>query len=125
MTIIDKNTVVVYTSEELKTVLSETNDYNYVYFGANITLTSGIIISSTKTNITIDGTYNDIKYTYTDMRSTGTGDTISARSANIKKVTVKNMTVIGSNYYGIIFVPEDNNLENIVIEYNNLIYTGP
>ena len=125
MTIIDKNTVVVYTSEELKTVLSETNDYNYVYFGANITLTSGIIISSTKTNITIDGTYNDIKYTYTDMRSTGTGDTISARSANIKKVTVKNMTVIGSNYYGIIFVPEDNNLENIVIEYNNLTYTGP
>ena len=125
MTIINNNTVVVYTFEELKSCLSENNSYNYIYLGNNITLTSGIIISSTKNSITIDGTYNNIKYTYEDKKSLSYNDTISVRSSNINKVTVKNINVIGNNYYGIIYVPEDNNLQNVIIEYNNLSYSGP
>lgn len=125
MTIIDENTVVVYTSEELKKCLEEDNNYNYIYFGSNITLTSGITISNKKSNVTIDGTYNDTKYTYEDMKSLATTDTISVRSSNINKVTVKNINVTGNNYYGIIYVPEDNTLQNVIIEYNNLTYSGP
>ena len=37
MEIINNNTVVVTNSEELKDVLSNTNDYNYVYLGNDIT----------------------------------------------------------------------------------------
>lgn len=41
-TIINDTSVVVFTSEELKTVLEQNNNYTQIYFGANITLTSGI-----------------------------------------------------------------------------------
>ena len=125
MTIVDENTVVVYTSSELKKCLEEDNLYNYIYFGSDITLSSGIIISSKRDNVIIDGTYDGVRYTYTDMRSLGTGDTISVRSSNINKVVVKNINVVGNNYYGIIYVPEDNALSGVVIEYNNLVYEGP
>lgn len=125
MTIIDNNTVVVYSYEELKSCLTEDNSYTYIYFGSNITLTSGITISSTKTVLTIDGTYKDITYTYGDMKSLGTNDTISVNSSNISKITIKNINVIGNNYYGIIYIPEDNKYQNIILEYNNLTYTGP
>ena len=56
MEIINNNTVVVTNSEELKDVLSNTNDYNYVYLGNDITLTSGFKINANKTKVTIDGT---------------------------------------------------------------------
>lgn len=57
MTIIDNNTVVVFSSAELKSVLENDNGYDYVYFGNDITLDSGIKISSSKVNVTINGTY--------------------------------------------------------------------
>lgn len=47
-TIINDTSVVVFTSEELKTVLEQNNNYTQIYFGANITLTSGINIANTK-----------------------------------------------------------------------------
>lgn len=125
MTIIDKNTVVVFTSAELKTALEQDNGYTYIYFGNNITLTSGITISPYKSNIIIDGTYNENRYTFQDMKSSGSGDTISVRNKSIQTVTVQNINVVGNNYYGIIYVAEDNNLQNVIIEYNNLEYTGP
>lgn len=56
--------------------LEGNNQYNYIYFGGDITLSSGITISSTKTNVIIDGTHNGTKHTYTDMKSAGSGDTI-------------------------------------------------
>ena len=125
MTILDEKTVVVLTAAELKTVLEGNNGYTYVYFGADIRLTTGITISSTKSQVTIDGTYQGVRYSYEDMNSTGSGDTISVRSAAIQLVTVKNMNVTGHNYYGLIYVVEDNALRNVVIEYNNLVYKGP
>ena len=66
MQIIDDNTVVVYSSNELKQVLSEANNYNYVYLGNDISLESGFTINANKINVTIDGTYNNVKYTYTN-----------------------------------------------------------
>ena len=66
MQIIDDNTVVVYSSSELKQVLSESNNYNYVYLGNDSSLESGFTINANKINITIDGTYNNVKHTYTN-----------------------------------------------------------
>ena len=124
MTIIDDNTVVVNTSAELKNILENNNTYNYIYFGNNITLTSGIIISSTKANIIIDGTYDNVTYEFTDMKSTGAADTIRVNSV-INKVTVKNMKITGYNYYGVIYVPEEAKYKDVIIEYNNINYLGP
>ena len=51
MQIINDTTVVINNSEELKQVLSEENNYNYVYLGNDITITSGFIINNNKNNI--------------------------------------------------------------------------
>ena len=67
--IIDNNTVVVTTSEELKQAVSEDNSYNYIYLGSDITATSGFVINNNKAKLTIDGTYNNTKYTYTNNLS--------------------------------------------------------
>lgn len=40
MQILSQNTVVVFTSSELKDVLSNSNGYDYIYLGENITLES-------------------------------------------------------------------------------------
>lgn len=125
MTIINDTTVVVFTSAELKTVLEGTNNYNYIYFGANITLTAGIKIASTKRNITIDGTYQNVRYTYEDMKNLSATNTIYVSSSNTTKVTVQNMDITGYNYYGVIYVPESNTYANTVIEYSNVTYEGP
>ena len=68
MTIINGTTVVVFSSAELKEALENNNGYTYIYFGSNITLTSGILISSNKSEVIIDGTYNDIIYEYVDQK---------------------------------------------------------
>lgn len=125
MIVLDENTVVVFTYQELKTVLEGNNLYNYIYFGNNIKLTSGINISSTKKNLTIDGTYNNVTYTFEDVNSSTTSNTISINNTNANKITVKNVNIIGHNYYGIIYVPDSNTYQNVIIEYNNISYTGP
>lgn len=124
MTILNESEIVVYTETELKQIIEENNTYTYIYFGNNITLTKGITIPNTKTNIIIDGTYNQTTYTLEDKKSTSTSDTITV-SPLIKTVTVKNMNIVGYNYYGIIYVPENNQYKDVIVEYNNITYTGP
>ena len=125
MTIINESTVVVYTSSELKTALENDNGYTYVYLGNNITLETGIKISNSKVNLTIDGTYDGITYQFEDKKTLSSGDTITASFPTILKVTVCNMKIIGYNYYGVIYVPESSVYKNIIVEYNNITYTGP
>lgn len=125
MTIINDTSVVVFTSEELKTILEQNNSYAHIYFGANITLTSGIKIANTKTNIIIDGTYQGITYTLEDMKNLSASNTINISSSTIAKVIVANMNIIGNNYYGVIYVPESTAYTNTIVEYNNISYVGP
>ncbi len=40
MIVIDKNTVVVFSSSELKDSLANNNGYSYIYLGADISLES-------------------------------------------------------------------------------------
>ncbi len=125
MTIIDSTTVVVFNSNELKTVLEGNNTYSLIYFGANITLTSGITILPSKTSITIDGTYEGIRYTYEDMNSADFTYTIGIRSASSVRITMQNIDLIGHNYYGIIAVADLTTTSGVVLTYNNANYTGP
>ena len=85
--IIDNNTVVVMTSDELKQVLSEDNGYEYVYLGNDINATSGFVINSSKGKIVIDGTYNNTKYTYTNNLSS---------EETVIKVSTANKRIWGS-----------------------------
>lgn len=125
MKIINDHTVVVYSSTELKTTLENDNNYTYIYLGNNISLDTGIKISSTKINLTIDGTYENITYTFEDRKTLNASDTINISSTQIAKVLVCNMNIIGNNYYGVIYVPDSSIYKNTIIEYNNITYTGP
>lgn len=91
--------------------------------GDDIKLSSGIKISSYKSKITIDGMYDNVIHDFEDMKSTSASNTISVSKEN-KNVIVKNLNIIGYNYYGIIYVPENNDYKDVIVEYNNIVYTG-
>lgn len=120
--IIDNNTVVVMTSDELKQVLSEDNGYEYVYLGSDINATSGFVINSNKGKIVIDGTYNNTKYTYTNNLSSE--ETVIKVSTANKRIILKNMNIVSSHGYGVIYVPSHPNYSNVVVEYNNINFSG-
>ena len=122
MQIINDNTVVVNNSDELKQVLSEENNYNYVYLGNDITATSGFVINSKKVKVIIDGTYNNVKYTYTNNLSLES-EVIKVSTAN-KKIILKNMNIVSSHGYGVIYVPSHPNYSSVVVEYNNINFNG-
>lgn len=122
---LNKETVVVFSYEELKEVLENENEYSYIYLGDNILLSGGIGISSSKTNIVIDGTYEYTRYEFTDQKKLGSKDGIYLSANKTSKVTVKNMKITGYNYYGIIYVPENSLYSNVEIEYINIEYEGP
>lgn len=124
MIIIDENTVVVNSFSELKSALEETNTYTYIYLNEDITLTSGIRIASNKTSVTIDGTYNNVRHKYIDMKSTSGTNAIYVNNANPSEIVVKNMDVTGYNYYGIVYIPESSTYQNTTLEYNNITYVG-
>ncbi len=120
--IIDNSTVVITTSDELKQVVSEDNGYDYIYLGNDIIATSGFIINGNKSKLTIDGTYNNIKYTYTNYLSLEE-EVIKARTTN-KRIILKNMNIISSHGYGVVYVPSHPNYSNVLVEYNNVNFTG-
>lgn len=124
MEILDEKTVVVFTSAELKEVLEGNNSYTLIYFGADITLASGITISSTKTNITLDGTYQNVTHLYTDQKSTSAAQAIQASPQN-QLITIQNLQIVGYNYYGMVYVAEAASYKSVVLEYQNITYVGP
>jgi hypothetical protein len=70
--VIDENTIVVTTSEELNKVLSEQNTYTYIYLGNDITMSSGSIINNTKNA--------NIWYTNNPVSSAGTSNFLPSYS---------------------------------------------
>ena len=122
MQIINGTTVVVNDNDELKSVLSENNTYNYIYLGNNIEANSGFIINSNKSKVIIDGTYNGVKYTYTNYL-TLEEEVIKASTGN-KKIILQNMNIELSNPYGVIYVPSHPNYSNVLVEYKNINFNG-
>ncbi len=118
MQIINNKTVKVFDETELKQVLENTNDYQYIYFGNSITLTSGININENKEKIIIDGN----TYTLTGVNSTEQTDTFIAHKNN-KEIEMKNMTINYTNTSSVIYIPEDKSY-NIVTTYNKINFTG-
>ena len=110
------------TNDELKQAISEDNNYDYIYLENDITATSGFIINSNKSKVTIDGTYNNVKHTYTNYLSLEE-DVIKVSTAN-KKIILKNMNIVSSHGYGVIYVPSHPNYSNVVVEYNNINFSG-
>ena len=119
---IGSSTVAVETSAELKSILEGDNSITLVYLANDITL-------ATKSAVTIDGFYppdgTGTIHTYTDMNSAGYADTIGVRSASSIHITVQNLNVVGKNYYGLIYVTEGTNYQNVVVTYKNITYNGP
>ena len=120
--IINNNTVVVTSSDELKQAVSEDNGYDYIYLGSDIIATSGFIINSNKVKVTIDGTYNNVKYTYTNNLSLEA--TVIKASTTNKRIILKNMNIVSSHGYGVVYVPSHPNYSNVVVEYNNINFSG-
>ena len=120
--IIDNTTVVVTNNDELKQVLSEDNSYEYIYLGSDITATSGFTINSNKSKVIIDGTYNNTKYTYTN--NLNSEETVIKVSTTNKRIILKNMNIVSSHGYGVIYVPSHPNYSNVVVEYNNINFSG-
>lgn len=122
MQILDSATVVVTTSEELKTALSEENGYMYVYLDSDITLESGFVINENKKTVVIDGTYLDTKHIYTNNLTEET-DVITASATN-EKIIVKDIEIVSSHALGVISVPADASYSNVVVEYNKVTFNG-
>ena len=120
---INNRTVSVSTSDELKDVLENDNGYEYIYLENDITLESGIIINANKSNLTINGTYQNTLHTLTGMNSSSQSDTIVS-SAFTKQVLIKNIKIINTNIYGIICVPEADSYSEIIHIYDNIIFNG-
>ena len=110
------------TSDELKQALSEDNNYDYIYLGNDITATSGFVINGNKNKLIIDGTYNNTKYTYTNNLSLEA--TVIKASTTNKRIILKNMNIISSHGYGVVYVPSHPNYSNVVVEYNNINFSG-
>lgn len=123
MEIINKKRVGVSTSEELKEVLENDNEYEFKYLMDNITLSSGIKINEKKEKIVIDGTYNNNRYTLTGMNSTVMADTIVAVTTN-KEFIIRNMNINYTNTYGVVYVPLDSNYIGLLTTYENINYNG-
>ncbi len=122
MQIIDKLHVVVSTLDELKTVLTEDNDYTYVYLDSDIILTEGFLINDNKKRITIDGTYQNVIHKLTNNNTDEFG-IITATETNYN-IVVKNMKIVSCHPYGVIYVPSDALYSGVTVEYNNITFNG-
>ena len=102
--------------------MSEDNNYNYIYLGNDIIATSGFVINGNKTKLTIDGTYNNTKYTYTNNLKSE--ETVIKASTTNKIIILKNMNIVSSHGYGVVYVPSHPNYSDVVVEYNNINFSG-
>lgn len=122
---LNSSSVIVYTFDELKTVLSEENNYTTIYLGANIeTKLYGIRVHKTKTDFTIDGRPpgESTIYTLKEYRSGAYTDSIVIQQNN-STVTLQNLRIDGQNYYGTVVSPDAQS--GVTLIYKNVDYTGP
>ena len=122
--------VVVYTYEQLISALAEDNGYRAVYLGDDITATiGGIAVHSSKPEVVIDGHSPEApagtNYTFTQYATDNIASTIHLESSNMSTTSIilRNMTVLGANPEGVVFVPET--LGGVTVIYDNVVYAGP
>ena len=115
---IDDKKVIVNSFSELKSVLEEFNSYNYIFLMNDINITEDIFIEDFKSNITIDGTYQNIEANVT------IGNNQITVGAKTKKLILKNMTISCSNQSGFIYAPAEEYYEDVLVTFDNVIFNG-
>lgn len=122
---------VVTTFEELKSALNADNGITTVYLGANITMKAGgINIHSSKASVEIVGINplnpdQTVPYTLTDYTSSTFTDTIYVNTAGVKNVYVRDLKIIGKNYYGPVSALDSAVTASCIINYVRVDYSGP
>lgn len=127
----EESSVVVNNYDELASAITGNNNYNTIYLNADIEITSRINYPTTKTNLTINGTYTNeqgitTRHTLTDMNSSAISNSIYISSATSAiDVTLCNVDIVGKNYYGIVAVEAATSTKVVTLTYKNVNYTGP
>ena len=127
----EESSVVVNNYNELASAITGNNNYNTIYLNADIEITSRINYPTTKTNLTINGTYTNeqgitTRHTLTDMNSSAISNSIYISSATSDiDVTLCNVDIVGKNYYGIVAVEAATSTKVVTLTYKNVNYTGP
>lgn len=127
----EETSVVVNNYDELDSAITGNNNYNTIYLNADIEITSRINYPTTKTNLTINGTYTNeqgitTRHTLTDMNSSAISNSIYISSATSAiDVTLCNVDIVGKNYYGIVAVEAATSTKVVTLTYKNVNYTGP
>lgn len=105
----------VTTFQELSAAVTS-QDVDTVVLGGDIAMTGLIAIPATKKELTIDG---QGRFTLEQL-----GTTTLTSAATISPVyTLKNMTIVGRTYYGVVWCTASTGAPSIVLE--NVSYTGP
>ncbi|UHP10700.1 hypothetical protein LAX80_002630 [Listeria marthii] len=122
------NEAVVSNFAELKTAISEDNGIDTVYLGADIDLSGGIVIPASKKTFTLSGknpATGEIHTLTETMASSGAQSSVITVNTNTgtKETTLKDLNIIGKNYYGTISVYAA--AKNVVQNYENIHYQGP
>lgn len=123
--------VVVSNFSELASAITGDNNYNTIYLNADIEMTARINYPTTKTNLTINGTYTNeqgvtTRHTLTDMNSSSITNSIYIASATSAiDVTLCNVDIVGKNYYGLVAVEAASSTKVVTLTYKNVNYTGP
>lgn len=127
----EETSVVVNNYNELASAITGNNNYNTIYLNADIEITSRINYPTTKTNLTINGTYTNeqgitTRHTLTDINSSAISNSIYISSATSAiDVTLCNVDIVGKNYYGIVAVEAATSTKVVTLTYKNVNYTGP
>ncbi|EIQ6628503.1 hypothetical protein LVN87_000078 [Listeria monocytogenes] len=122
------NEAIVTNFTELKTAISEDNGIDTVYLGADVELSGGIIIPATKKTFTLSGknpATGEIHTLTETMASAGAQSSVITVNTNTgaKETTLKDINIVGKNYYGTISVYGA--AKNVVQNYENVHYQGP
>ncbi|EFR91710.1 putative secreted protein, partial [Listeria innocua FSL S4-378] len=121
------NEAVVTNFAELKAAISEDNGIDTVYLGADVELSGGIIIPASKKTFTLSGknpATGEIHTLTETMASSGAQSSVITVNTNTgtKETTLKDINVIGKNYYGTISVYGA--AKDVVQNYENVHYQG-
>jgi hypothetical protein len=106
---------------QLKAALTDATTTSIV-FNNNIELGyGGAIINPAKSALVIDGN----GYQLTGYFSSSISDTLRLEQNRfLKSITVQNMSIIGYNKYGVVYIPDSSTYSDITITYNKVKYTG-
>ena len=118
MTFLLYKKVVVNNFTELKEVLEEYNNYNYIFLMNDITITDDIFIEDFKEKVTIDETYQNIESTLTVNNN---NITVGAKTKN---VTFKNITIKCGNQNGLIYAPAEEYYIDALVTFDYIIFNG-